>query len=446
MLSLKKERFYFIIFSLVSGISYFLIAYSLKRENTIYLFSVFTLLASSYYLILLRVDLLTENYNDFVIVAFIFRLLFVLSVPTLSDDFYRFIWDGRLIQEGLNPFGYLPSQIVKEHLLAGSNNIELYQKMNSPNYYSVYPPILQLVFFISAKLSFGYNMITIFNLRFFILLAEFGTFIFLKKILDFLKFNKIKIFFYLLNPLVIIELVGNIHFEAIMIFFLTASLYYLVISKNSFSAIFIAFAIATKMIPLIFLPLIVRKIGWKKGLIYATFSLTIVVISFLPFIDKHLISNVGDSIGLYFQKFEFNASIYYLSRELGFRIVGYNAISIIGKVLPVISTCLILFLSFVVKGNDSWQGFFKRGLIIIFIYYLFSLVVHPWYVSLLVLLSVFVESRFAILWSILIFATYFAYNTIPYKESLWVIAIEYALVILFFLCENKKLKAVYVFN
>jgi len=446
MFTLKKNTIYLTAFTFISVGLYFLFAYFLKRENTIYLFSVFALIAILYYFILKRNDLLTENYPNFVIVAFSIRLVFLFSTPALSDDFYRFIWDGRLIEEGLNPFAYLPNQIIKENLLIGSNNLELYHQMNSPNYYSVYPPILQLLFFISAKLSFGYNDVAIFNLRLFILLAEFGTFLYLQKILNFLQINKTKIFLYLLNPLIVIELTGNLHFEGVMIFFLTASFYYLLINKYSFSSFFIALAISTKIIPLIFLPVIVNKIGWKNGLIYSTFSIGIIISLFLPFVNQQLIPNFSSSVSLYFQKFEFNASVYYLLREIGYKIIGYNAISIIGKVLPIISLCLILLISFSSKRNESWQFFFKQALIILFIYYLLSLVVHPWYLSLLVLVSVFVENRFAIIWSLLIFGSYFAYNSLPFKESLWVNGIEYLVVMLFFLYENKKLKAIHILN
>jgi len=443
---IRKNKIPVLAFTSISTVVYFLFAYILNRENTLVLFGAFAILAGMYYFILNKNELLSEKYHHFVIVSFGLRILFLFSIPALSDDFYRFIWDGRLIQEGLKPIGYLPNKIIIEEIIGKASNMELFQKMNSPDYYSVYPPVMQLLFFISAKLSFGHNAIAIYFFRLFIILAEFGTFIYLKKIIHFLKIEKTKIFIYLLNPLVIIELTGNLHFEGVMIFFLTASFYYLMINRYIFSAALLALAISPKMIPLIFLPLIVKKIGWKNGIIYSIFSVGIIIVLFLPFIDRLLISNISESLRLYFQKFEFNASIYYLLREIGYKMVGYNTISTIGKVLPIVSTSIILYISFRVISDGTWQDFFKRALNILFIYYLLSLIVHPWYVSLLVLITVFVENRFAILWSILIFGSYFTYNSVPYRESLWVNGIEYSIVILFLLYENKKLKAINISN
>jgi len=446
MLNISLNKCYFLIFTIGSFGSYFIIAYFLHRENIFPLFGLYALLSGLYFFILVEKKLLSEYYYLFIFISFIFRLLFFPSSPELSDDFYRFIWDGRLTAEGLNPFAYLPNQVFQEKLIDGISNTELFLKMNSPNYYSIYPPILQFIFLISVKLSFGHNNIAVFNMRIFILLAEFGTYIYLIKILDFLKFNKTKVFLYLLNPLVVIELTGNLHFEAVMIFFLTASIYYLIINKLDFSSILIALSICTKMVPLLFIPIIVKKIGFRSGVRYSSITFGIIFLSFLPFIDNQLFYHIGDSIMLYFQKFEFNASFYYLLREIGYNIVGYNAIGFLGKVLPIISTSLILIISFRGDGNETWEVFFSRALKILFIFYLFSLVVHPWYISLLVLISVLTQNRFAIVWSIVIFGSYFAYSYIPFKENLVVNAFEYTVVIIYFFYENKKLKSINILN
>jgi len=345
-----------------------------------------------------------------------------------------------LIEEGINPFLYLPDEVQKQSLLVGEMNNALYLKMNSPNYYSVYPPILQFIFFIASKLSLSSNYGAIIILRIVILLAEIGSYFFLTKIIALLKLPKNRILIYLLNPLVIVEISGNLHFEGVMLFFVVASFYFLLINNIIFSSILFSLAVSTKLLPLVLLPLITKKLGLKKGFIYSLLVLLLSSVLFLPFINQELISNIGNSVGLYFQKFEFNASIYYLARWVGFQISGYNEIAIIGKLLPIISFALIMYISLKSKLKQSDKIFFESALTILFVYYLFSLIIHPWYLTFLVLISVFSNHRYALIWSLLIFLTYLTYASVPFMENAWVLFLEYGIVITWYLSEKNKLK------
>jgi alpha-1,6-mannosyltransferase len=426
----------------LSALCYFMIAFFIARDNSFQLLSCIAVLFVFYFYLVFKPNLSDRSFNLLLASSFVFRCLFLLAVPALSDDYFRFIWDGRLIESGINPYLYLPSEIQEQSLLSGEMNKELYDKMNSPHYYSVYPPVLQFVFFIASKLSFSSNYAAIIILRIFILLAEVGSFLFLRKILNFLKLPKNKILIYLFNPLVIIEISGNLHFEGIMLFFILASFYFLLVNNYILSSILFSLAVCTKMIPLVLLPLIIKRIGLKSGFIYSLLVLSVSLVLFVPFINHELTGNIGNSIGLYFQKFEFNASIYYLMRWIGFQLSGYNEIAVIGKLLPLISFVLIMLISFRFKPGQSDKTFFENALTILFVYYLFSLIIHPWYLTFLVLISVFVNHRFALIWSFLVFGTYLSYASIPFMENIWVLLLEYGVVITWYLIERNKLKLI----
>ncbi len=156
----------------LSFLCYFLLSYYVQRNNTLLLLSTVGVLFAIYFYTLFQKNLIKSHLNYFIFFAFAFRLIFIFSVPALSDDFYRFIWDGRLIESGVNPFSHLPDHIIQDQLLSGSANIELFQKMNSPHYYSIYPPILQFIFYLAVKFSFGNNYIAIIFLRLFIKLPN----------------------------------------------------------------------------------------------------------------------------------------------------------------------------------------------------------------------------------------------------------------------------------
>lgn len=431
-----------IIATLLSIICYFVLAYQTERTNSVLLFSEVVLLFIFYFYFIDQKNISDVHFKILVIVAILFRLIFFFSVPQLSDDYFRFIWDGRLIDAGINPFLYLPNEVQSQSLLIGQANNDLFTNMNSPNYYSIYPPVLQVIFYIAAKFSFSNNYVAIIILRLLLILAEFGTYFFLKKTLVLLNFSKEKILIYLLNPLVIIEITGNLHFEGVMLFFFVAALYYLLKNNLIFSSTFFSVAVCSKLIPLVLLPLIIKKIGLKNGIIYSLVIFILITLMFLPFINQELINNLSNSVGLYFQKFEFNASIYYLARWIGFQLSGYNEIAIIGKLLPIVSCILITIISFRFKPNQRDENFFEKALTILFVYYLFSLIIHPWYATFLVLITVFVKQRFALVWSLLIFGTYLTYSSMPYKENIWMLWLEYTVVIVWFIIEKRKSKFV----
>jgi alpha-1,6-mannosyltransferase len=422
----------------ISLLCYLGIAYFIERDQTIVLLSLFSILFVAYFFVVKNLTIIEFQFLLFA--GVLFRIIFLSSTPTLSDDFYRFIWDGSLLLNSINPFGFLPTEVLENGLIESTpNNKHLLQSMNSPAYYSVYPPILQFIFYIAVKFSFGSNLIAIMILRLFIVSAEIGSIIFIKKILVHFNLNPLKALIYWLNPLVVIELTGNLHFEGVMIFFVLAAFYFLLKNKLNISAIVLAISIATKLIPLIFLPLIINTIGEKKGIIYSAIVFLVCCLLFWGFLDKQVFVNINTSLSLYFQNFEFNASIYYVLRWFGYQFYGYNSIATIGKILPAICTSIVLILSFKNQKNCiKTDCIFPKALNILFVYYLFALIVHPWYVCFLLVISVFTNTTYIIVWSAFVFITYTTYASAVYYENLFFIFIEYAIVITFFYLNQKN--------
>lgn len=415
--------------------AYTILSYYTTRDNTILLYGVLTILFGGYFFLIYYKNILRENVSLLISASFLFRLLFLFSVPALSDDYFRFVWDGDLLCQHINPYLYLPTDEALDQVASTSKGHTLLSNMNSPNYYSVYPPVLQAVFCAASYLSSSSILGSIVVFRIIILLAEIGTYCFLKKLLIHFSIPKEYILFYFLNPLIIIELTGNLHFEALMIFFTVASIYYLVKQKWLFAAIFLALAISTKLIPLLLMPLIVNKLGFKKGFAFCALTGLLFILTFVPFINTELVAHFSNSVELYFQKFEFNASLYYLFRWLGIHMSGYNQIAIIGKVFLLLASALILYLSFKKEKKENPLHFFYTASTILFFYYALALIVHPWYISFLVLLVVFTQKKYVLVWSALVFLSYNAYAQQPYKENGLALFIEYAVVFSLFFYE-----------
>lgn len=373
-----------------------------------------------------------KNAREVIFVGVFFRLLLLFVVPALSDDFYRFVWDGRLLFNGINPYTILPADFIQsvdfQRIIVDR---EIFEKLNSPNYYTVYPPLNQLVFVASAALSQGNLLGNVITLRVFILLAEISLLFILIKNKYSDKFN-----LYAFNPLIIIELTGNLHFEGVVMCFLVLAFYVGVKKRKTLvlSSFLFACAVCVKMLPLIFIPLIIKQLGWKKGITYAVLVGIFTTLFFLPFLDRMLIEKLFSSVNLYFQKFEFNASVYYLVRAVGFKIFGYNIIGTAGKIMAFLTFSGVLFISW--KSKNLFVG----ALAILALYFAMATTVHPWYATNLLVIAIFTSFRYPIVWSYTIFLSYATYQTNLYQENLWLVALEYLLVFGMMIYEFKQVR------
>jgi hypothetical protein len=165
-----------------------------------------------------------ENVIIIIGLGVLFRLLVLFAFPNLSDDVFRFVWDGRLTVNGENPFLHMPSWYLESKNIIPGLNQELYDQLNSHEYFTVYPPILQYIFAFSVWLFPNDIYASTIVMKCFIFLAECGSIAILLKLFKQFEIHAKYIAIYALNPLVIIELTGNLHFEGVMLFFLIASL------------------------------------------------------------------------------------------------------------------------------------------------------------------------------------------------------------------------------
>jgi alpha-1,6-mannosyltransferase len=426
----------------ISAGCYALVAYKIQRHESAGLMITYTALFASYLWMIRQKE--ETSIAFWLIVSFFFRLIFIFSLPALSDDFYRFVWDGRLWNAGYHPFAELPAYYLSKDT-PGIDHA-LYQSLNSKDYFTIYPPLSQAVFWLATKIFPTSVEGSVLVMRLVLLLAEAGNLILLRKLLIKFEMPQWPSLLYALNPLVIIELTGNIHFEAMVIFFLLLSAYAWVHQRKVFSIASMALAISAKLVPLIFIPAWLGQVRFSKWIPYGIVLASVTAIVFFPLWNQKIIQAMSESVGLYFNKFEFNASLYYLVREFGFWLYGYNIIQTVGWKLAVITTLLILFFSFR-KGitreeNTQLQSariMMQDWMWIMMIYFLFATTLHPWYITTLLCLSVFTHYRFPLVWTYFIFLSYLGYTQDSFHEVLWLTALEYLCVYGFMIYEWKTM-------
>lgn len=387
--------------------------------------------------------------------ALLLRLIFGAVLPELSDDFWRYLWDGRLWSHGINPYQYIPSDVLEMPVYKQANLAQLYPYLNSPDYYSVYPPLTQLLFASATYFFPAHVEGSVLAMRLLVITLELGTIILLGKYLQQQKQASYLTFVYAFNPLIIIELSGNLHTESLMLFFLMLLLYYWSKQQYYRSALACACAVAAKLIPLMLLPLLCWRLWFKRGLLYGVIVGTVNVVIFALFYDWDMLLKIRASMQLYFQHFEFNASVYYFLRyqiiSEYWRLWDYhdyfmkvewfeNALrldwyAILRRALPVMSLLGILGVAF---RHYSIASVANGCLWIFVVYFCFGTTIHPWYISSLVLLSVLTNYRFPLFWSAMIGGTYIAYQGGIFEEKTWMIVLEYSVVVFVLVVEFWK--------
>ena len=75
-------------------------------------------------------------------VAFLMQAPLVFMHPTLSDDMYRYVWDGRVQAQGISPYRYPPGASE----LASLRDSEIYPFINRKPAVTIYPPAAEAAF------------------------------------------------------------------------------------------------------------------------------------------------------------------------------------------------------------------------------------------------------------------------------------------------------------
>lgn len=414
--------------ALLSLILYYTFAYNLVRTDFIKLLALF---AALFFLCLRIIQFEKWNLKFLLVIGILFRLMFLMAEPNLSQDFYRFIWDGHLVANLMNPYLGIPDNLIQQKDLIIPNAQELYKGMGelSAQHYSNYPPFNQMIFALAALFGGKSIMGSVLVMRTVIILSDIGVVYFGRKLLKHFNRPQHLIFWYFLNPLVIIELSGNLHFEGVMLFFFVWSLYLLSQKKWMLAALPYALSIAIKLVPLLFLPLFLKHLGLKKSFIFYLFVGATCLLCFLPFYSPDFLGNYSQTIGLWFSNFEFNAGLYNGIKQIAIIFDGkpWELIKTYGKIVPILTVLAVLGLTFF-RQNQKLAVLITSMLCVLTLYYLLSATVHPWYIIFLVLLGVFTEYRFAVLWSLVVVLSYFAYSNPAFTENLWLLALEYSVV------------------
>jgi hypothetical protein len=180
-----------------------------------------------------------------------FRLTLLVLPPFYSDDLYRYIWDGRVQVEGrMNPYRHAPAAQPLEHL-----RDPLHSSINHPEIPTIYPPVSQILFAAVARVSPSVP-----GIKTALLLFDLGTLLLLRSTLARAGLPGGRLLIYAWSPLVVAEVAGNGHIDALAVFFLVAAIHLIITERSGLSTIALGVSAGAKFLGLLALPAIARRL------------------------------------------------------------------------------------------------------------------------------------------------------------------------------------------
>lgn len=204
--------------------------------------------------------------------AILFRLPLLTTTPTLSTDIWRYIWDGRLINQGVNPYQYSVDAPELFDL-----RTELHSRIEHQELASPYPPAAQGVFALSYAVVPENPLV----LQIVFTVFDLMTGLLLFQLLRLLARPPAWVLLYAWNPVIVVEFAHGAHVDSLMTFLILLALYFTFKQRHASSAFALALATLAKFIPALLLPIFIRRWGLKRSILYGL----VVALAFVPFLS-----------------------------------------------------------------------------------------------------------------------------------------------------------------
>jgi len=358
------------------------IAVRSKGASDIVWFLKLVLIQLIIYFAVVWLSLRTKDSRQILLLGLIFAALFRISIlfspPYLSDDVYRYVWDGRVQSAGINPYRYIPA----DESLAKLRDDKIYPNINRREYArTIYPPVAEGVFLLITRISesvtwmkaamVGFEAITVWALI--QLLVSFG-------------FARQRVLIYAWHPLVVWEFAGSGHLDAMVIAFIALALLAHRKRRETLTVVLLACATCVKLFPAALFPAFYKRWSWKMPL---TFVATIVV-AYLPYLSVGPKGALGFLEGYANERGMFSGDQFFLLTVVR-QVVSAN---VPASAYLVFTVAVLggLFLWMMLGKQSDDVSYIRNGLIIASIFMLLLAPHFSWYFCWLILFLCFIPA------------------------------------------------------
>lgn len=360
--------------------------------------------------------------------AVLFRGLLLFSNPIQEDDFYRYLWDGKVVASRLNPYGVAPSAVIAreensrayvEILDADPAFVSILERINHPNVPTIYPPFAQGIFALTALAAPA----SLLGLRLVFLAFDLALICAILDILRHFNINRAYVLVYAWSPLVVKETINSAHYDVIPTFLLLGAVALLLRGKRIFAYVSLALAVLGKLYPLLLFPFFLwraKKIdGWPSVFRALGIVASVIVVGYMPFWSAGW--ELWQGTVTFAGHWQTNSLLFpLLSTDVGNRWVANLAIAVVLSVLAI----------FILRRSalEESRSFLWSLLVMLSVLFLCSPVGDPWYFVWVVPFLCVFPLRSGILLSGLLglyyLSFYLMYHKVP-ETFRWVIWLEY---------------------
>ncbi|MBW1760538.1 MAG: DUF2029 domain-containing protein [Deltaproteobacteria bacterium] len=313
--------------------------------------------------------------------ALFFGAALVFAPPLLSDDVYRYLWEGRLWLEGINPYRLAPD----DPALAQFRD-ELWVNINNKPLGSIYPPLAQLLF-VAAQWLGG----KVWSVKLVALLAHVLSVAAVARVCT----ERRASLALAMNPLLLSEAALNGHFDISCGVALLIAAWAL--SRHRFvqAGVAACAAVGLKVVGLVLLPLMARR---PKMLVATGLTSALLL---MPLVWSRALGDPGSGLGQFATRWRGNDSVFALIHALSGTLFGESLADLAAR-LSVAAALLLLCFLIVHRRLHPLQA--TRALV--WAVLLLSPQVHPWYLAWLLPLEVAAGGSAGLVWSAAVLVAY----------------------------------------
>lgn len=369
------------------------------------------------------------------IIAILFAALLRLSIlfapPYLSGDIYRYVWDGRVQAAGVNPYRYVPD----DPALAALRDDAIYPHINRRDYaHTIYPPAAQLIFFLVTRISESLTWMKI-GMVGFEALALFA----LLRLLASFNLPPQRVLIYAWHPLVLWEIAGSGHVDAMVIAFVSLALLAHRRHLETLTGAALACATLVKLFPVILFPALYRRWGWKMPLAFVVTS----TVAYLPYLSVGVKKAMGYLPGYLQEEGLQSGTRFYLLNLAQKMLGGANMQNTIFMIFALIVLAIVALWTFWKREQEPYDFVMRAFALAV----TFTLLISPryaWYFVWLTPFMCLLRSTYLMPFLYLTTACFVLYGLWLGDQLNWVLALNTFIYLPFTLLGLLALKTYYV--